>query len=376
MRNVLFLSMPVNRMYNILRCCFLLLFISLTGLLHAQQLRYQFKNYTPSDGLPSSETYQVLRDASNYMWFATDHGVTRYNGYEFETFNLPDNSIMGLYEDGKKRIWAYTFSGRLFYYEHGKFHDYKWNDKLVTAIKPGVIQSMYVDSGDVVHLSSSGPVYITITADGVLNRQMEINSRARYSAVELKQPDFFIRAVTFPESFRNTIVRHDTITELSIASGGRKLMVTLPKLIQHERCRMKQLSDGRFILYTKDCYVIIKSERDYRLIKTQYTIDDVEEVDGNIFLATEQGIQIINKKGEPVEKYLEGIHISSIEKDYEGGIWFTTLTNGAYYLNPFRIKHLSQDGNIIDKRINLLYKLSDATILAGVHGNEVLRFKA
>lgn len=375
MRKGLFLSMPVNRMHNILRYCFVFLFICLTVLLHAQELRYQFKNYTPSDGLPSSETYQVLRDASDYMWFATDHGVTRYNGYEFETFNLPDNSIMGLYEDWKKRIWAFTFSGRLFYYENGKFTDYKWNDKLVPAIKPGVIQALYVDSSDGVHVSSSGPVYVTITGDGVLKRQMDVNRRARYSAVEIKKSDFFVRVVTFPQGFLNTISKYDTITEFSITSAERSLIVKIPKLIQHERCRLKQLADGRFILYTKDCYVIIKSETDYSLVKTQYTIDDVEEVDDNIFLATEQGIQLLNKKGEVIEKYLEGIHVTSIEKDYEGGIWFTTLTKGVYYLNHFRIKHLSQKETIIDKRVNLLHKLKDSTILAAVHGNELLRFK-
>jgi ligand-binding sensor domain-containing protein len=375
MRNVLFLSMPVNRMHYILRFRFVALFICLTGVLHAQELRYQFKNYTPSDGLPSSETYQVLRDASNYMWFATDHGVTRYNGYEFETFNLPDNSIMGLYEDEKKRLWAFTFSGRLFYYENGKFENYKWNDKLVVAIKPGVIQAMYIDSNEVVHISASGPIYVTITDDGVLKRQMDINSRARYSAVEIKESDFFVRIVSFPQGFLNTIRKYDTITEFSIVSARRKLMVKIPKLIQHERCRLKQLADGSFILYTKDCYVFINSEKDYQLVETEYTIDDAEEVDGNIFLATERGIVLLKKKGEVAEKYLEGIHVTSIEKDYEGGVWFTTLTNGVYYLNHFRIKHLAQKGDIIDKRINLVQKLKDSSILAAVHGNELLRFK-
>ena len=110
MCKVLFLSMPVSQTHYILRSFFFCLFACVAGKLSAQELRYQFKNYTPSDGLPSSETYQALQDANHYMWFATDHGVTRYNGYEFETFNLPDNSIMGLYEDWKGRIWAFTFS--------------------------------------------------------------------------------------------------------------------------------------------------------------------------------------------------------------------------------------------------------------------------
>ncbi len=77
-----------------------------------------------------------------------------------------------------------------------------------------------------------------------------------------------------------------------------------------------------------------------------------------------------------IEKYLHGIYISSIEKDYEGGVWFTTLTNGVYYLNHFKIRHLAHEGEIINKRINVLYQLSDSSILAGVRGNEMLKFKA
>ncbi len=276
--------MSVNRVYYILRYCFVLLFLCLTGFLHAQEFRYQFKNYTASDGLPSSETYQVLRDASNYMWFATDHGVTRYNGYEFEKFNLPDNSIMGLYEDGKKRIWAFTFSGRLFYYQNGKFQDYKWNDKLAAAIRPAIIQAMHVDSSDQLYLISSGPYYITISDQGILKEQNEMKASAVLSAFEIKKPDFFVGILAHPERFRkkNTLSFHDSTTLLKIAYGNKNISVTIPHVMQHERCRLKYLSDGRFILYTKDCYVIIRSSKDYTLVKTPYTVDDVEEVNGNI----------------------------------------------------------------------------------------------
>lgn len=368
--------MPVNRMHYILRFCFVFLFICLTVFLHAQELRYQFKNYTPSDGLPSSETYQVLQDANHYMWFATDHGVARYNGYEFETFNLPDNSIMGLYEDFKKRVWAYSFSGRLFYYENGKFEDYKWNNKLVTAIKPGVIQAMYVDSSEVVHVSSSGPYYITITATGVLKREIELSSVGKFEAVETDNPDFFVRVVAYPEMLQNLdFIKSEAKSEFHIILKGRKTLLKIPQLIQHERCRLKHLSDGRLILYTKDSYAFIRSANDYDYIKTTYTVDDVEEIDGNLFQATEHGLYILNYQGVLVEKYLEGVHVTSIERDYEGGVWLTTLTNGLYYLNHFRIKHLAHNENIIDSRVNSLYRLSDATILAGVHGNEVIRFK-
>ncbi|MEJ8843375.1 histidine kinase [Lacibacter sp. H375] len=317
-----------------------------------------------------------MQDANHYMWFATDHGVCRYNGYEFETFNLPDNSIMGLYEDWKRRIWAFTFSGRLFYYENGRFEDYKWNNKLVTAIRPGVIQALYVDSSDRVHISSSGPYYVTIDKNGILTREIELSSVGKFEVFETKEPDFFVRVVAYPEKLQSLLyLKSDSKSEFKIVLKEKNLVLKIPHLIQHERCRLKRLSDGRLILYTKDSYTIIRAANDYNYVKTTYTIDDIEEIDGSLFQATEEGVHVLNRKGEVVEKYLEGMHVTSLERDYEGGVWATTLTNGVFYLNHFRIKHLAYDSVIVNKRINILYRLSDASILAGVHGNEVIRFK-
>jgi ligand-binding sensor domain-containing protein len=375
MCNDLFLSMPVIRMHNISRFGLLFLFVILTANLRAQELRYQFKNYTPSDGLPSSETYQALQDANHYMWFATDHGVTRYNGYEFETFNLPDNSIMGLYEDWKGRMWVFTFSGRLFYYENGKFQDYKWNSKLLEAIKPGVIHSIYVDKTEMLHVASSGPYYVTISKDGVLKKEIEVSPITKFEAFETEKNDFFLRVVAFPETFviEKRII-YDSVSDFTISTNSGKLFFRIPQLIQHERCRIKKLSDNRLFLFTKEGYGIIRSSQDFKFIRTAYTVDDVEEGDGKLFLATGDGLKVLNNKGEIVEKHLEGIYTTSIERDFEGGIWVATHTNGVYYLNHFKIKHLSSKGKIIEKRINIrlnlksivsFYEVNSQTILVG-----------
>lgn len=65
-----------------------------------------FRNFNVKDGLPSSEVYGMLEDSKGYFWFATDMGVSRFNGYSFENFStengLPDNTIYGIYEDHKK----------------------------------------------------------------------------------------------------------------------------------------------------------------------------------------------------------------------------------------------------------------------------------
>src|SRR5215216_5690465 len=68
-----------------------------------------FKHYTPREGLPSSEVYQITSDPQKNLWFATDRGAVRYDGFIFRVFDkkdsLPENSIIKVYKDGKGRVW-------------------------------------------------------------------------------------------------------------------------------------------------------------------------------------------------------------------------------------------------------------------------------
>src|SRR6185369_15349849 len=87
---------------------------------YAQAQFYQARNFNAEDGLPSPEVYGVIQDSKGYMWFATDMGVSRYNGYEYRNYStengLPDNTVLGLFEDSKNRIWFRSLSGRLSYF--------------------------------------------------------------------------------------------------------------------------------------------------------------------------------------------------------------------------------------------------------------------
>src|ERR1043165_5037962 len=83
-------------------------------------------HYTNQTGLPSNMVYDIYRDDEGYLWFATDKGVSRYNGIQFETFStlhgLPNNELFYFKKDFQKRIWISTFNGDLCYYQDGVFH--------------------------------------------------------------------------------------------------------------------------------------------------------------------------------------------------------------------------------------------------------------
>jgi ligand-binding sensor domain-containing protein len=57
-----------------------------------------FTNYNSRNGLPSSQVYDIFQDKNGDIWFATDRGLAKYNGFEFKLFDisngLPSNTIL------------------------------------------------------------------------------------------------------------------------------------------------------------------------------------------------------------------------------------------------------------------------------------------
>lgn len=368
--------MFVTRRKYLLLFCFAVSHFFFTGRSFSQQLRYDFKNLTPSDGLPSSEVYQVLQDSQHYMWFATDHGVCRYNGYSFETFNLPDNSILGLYEDVKKRVWACSFSGQLYYFQHGKFEGYKWNERLLNDVRPGIINGIYVDSTDIVHISASGPSYLKISANGDVEHSTRLAATAQCKAFQISRSDFFTAIGAYPLNFAKGYKNITPSTVLNFVLKDGNKTVTIPHVVQPEKCRVKMFPDQEIVFFSKDCMVRIPRSGSPVFQRNEYTIEDIEEVEGKYYLATEKGLLIQDKKGNILDEYFKDIHITSVEKDAEGGLWLSSLTKGVFYLKYSRIRHLAYTGAIADQRVKVLLLLHDSSVLAGTQGSELIRFKS
>ena len=84
--------------------------------------------------MTSTETYAVFQDSKGFLWFGTDNGVCRFDGNDFEVFNVKDSLsypvVFGFTEDRQGRIWFRTYSGKISYFHNGKIHHYKYNDLL------------------------------------------------------------------------------------------------------------------------------------------------------------------------------------------------------------------------------------------------------
>lgn len=50
----------------------------------------KFKHLQTQDGLSSNITSVILEDQKGYMWFGTDAGLNRFDGFQIKTYNYGD----------------------------------------------------------------------------------------------------------------------------------------------------------------------------------------------------------------------------------------------------------------------------------------------
>ena len=81
----------------------------------------RFEHLSLEDGLSQNSVLAMLQDHRGFLWFGTQDGLNRYDGYTFTVFkNDPDdpnslslNSILALHEDDDGALWIGTWGGGL-----------------------------------------------------------------------------------------------------------------------------------------------------------------------------------------------------------------------------------------------------------------------
>ena len=83
---------------------------------------YYFKNYKVEEGLSQNSVYCILQDHMGFMWFGTNDGLNRFDGYNFKNFRhsndstgLGSNKITALHEMPDGNIYIGTANGLYIY---------------------------------------------------------------------------------------------------------------------------------------------------------------------------------------------------------------------------------------------------------------------
>lgn len=120
----------------------------------AQQVA--FEHLSLSNGLSQSSVYAIAQDSLGFIWFGTQDGLDRYDGYSFNVFrndpvdstSLSGNYVIRLMVDGAGTLWVGTAGDGLSSYDQvtGRFTQYlhKSNDR--ASLSNNDIHAIYQDS--------------------------------------------------------------------------------------------------------------------------------------------------------------------------------------------------------------------------------------
>jgi signal transduction histidine kinase/ligand-binding sensor domain-containing protein/CheY-like chemotaxis protein/AraC-like DNA-binding protein len=103
------------------RLIFLICFFSFSDCVIGQINNLEFGHILPQNGLSNSDINAIVQDADGFMWFGTEYGLNRYDGYQIKIYrnitsdslSLSDNSINALFIDHDGILWLGTARGGL-----------------------------------------------------------------------------------------------------------------------------------------------------------------------------------------------------------------------------------------------------------------------
>ncbi|MGH9901311.1 MAG: ligand-binding sensor domain-containing protein, partial [Pyrinomonadaceae bacterium] len=91
------------------------LLLPCVGAHDARAERLPLKVYTTADGLPHNRVNKIVRDSRGFLWFCTEDGLSRFDGYEFKNFGtqhgLPDRKVRDLIETRAGEYFVATGGG-------------------------------------------------------------------------------------------------------------------------------------------------------------------------------------------------------------------------------------------------------------------------
>ena len=78
------------------------------------QSRVRFQHLTSADGLSQDTVFAILQDHHGFMWFGTQGGLNRYDGYRFTQYrhdpkdpnSLASDYVRDVLEDNQGTIWV------------------------------------------------------------------------------------------------------------------------------------------------------------------------------------------------------------------------------------------------------------------------------
>lgn len=304
---------------------------------------FQFHTLDKQDGMISSVVYDIAQDNDGFMWFATEDGLVKYDGFEFVNYrhsrldenSLSDNVVRVLLFDKSKRLWVGTDGGlNLYQRESDNFKRIQLTYSESEKIKANQIREL--------HQSSDGIVWVG-------------------TGVGLSSIDYTLGNIkSFPQQKVRAIFE-DNRKQLWVGTLGAGLFKFDRNSSEFFAVSAKVSDSGSKPLISANIIDIYQDAFDRTLVATWGT-----------------GVFKLNRSELQMSRYnvsLPSLNVRNIHQDEKNNLWFGTdkgLVIQDVTENTTRLIESDSDTTSINS--NLIFKIfqsRDQTVWVGTRGGGV-----
>lgn len=141
--------------------CINLFFVNLA---YSQQTNVKFTSYQIDQGLSHNVVSTINQDKQGFMWFGTEDGLNKFDGYSFTIYrhdvnnlnSLPDDEILKIYLDREENLWIATGEGLAKYNSAtDNFIVYQHNPNNINSLSDNRTNAIYQDKAGIYWIGTS-----------------------------------------------------------------------------------------------------------------------------------------------------------------------------------------------------------------------------
>lgn len=146
--------------------------IFLAGTTVIGQSLFKCHQLVDADNQMSESTYNIVKDEHGFVWIASRTGVSKYDGRNIKHYYLSQSAIMEnkdgrevrLKQTSDNTLWAFTDTGRLYYYD--SFSDtFTFFQDIGSVSQSIIMQDLYLDPLDHLWIGTTEGLYMISLPD-------------------------------------------------------------------------------------------------------------------------------------------------------------------------------------------------------------------
>ncbi len=349
-----------------------------------------WRQYTTDDGLAGNEVFDIILDSKGYLWFATDHGICKFNGYEFispkDTSSLVGTEAFVPTEDSHGNIWFGRLDKSIWIVKDNVVRPWRYNH-ILNQYKDNFsfFDNLVVDKNETVWLALGNIGFLVVKEDGS-HQVIRESNRRNLLITNVNSKIHFANQIT--ATLDGASLGSNDIIDILMLKDGKTTMIDQVKVRDAaiENYGSAWPLGNKEFLITSNGKVFHFKDHQFISAFSSHIIAPkiIETAEGNILVAaykgSNPGLFLYNSldhfKENNGENILSDFLVCDILCDPEGGWWAATRERGVLYCKNPNIDVYDTSTGLPTSNVYRLTSDHKQNIYAGLWPKEVWKINS